>query len=557
MPRSRTVRLPHICLLALSISLGAGCFFGDDKDSPSEPTGDTTSPEIVDYYPADGATNVDRNLVVWIAFSEPMDKESVADDMTIIPSFGYLTSWEGDIFDITPTNLLDAGTAYTITIGETSMDLSGNELGADLSFTFTTNTGGDVVAPTVLGTSPDDGEEDVPPLQPIEVHFSEPMNLTSVAGSIEIDPYTEILGIEWIGTRMEIYHDLLPQETEITLTISTLATDLAGNHLAAPYTWSFTTLLDDVRPYLLDAAPENGETDVMTSLNAVELTFSEPMNPDFQMPAGDLDARLQQALGETEEPWNEELTTVTLELARKLLPGCTYWARFGNGVTDLSGNVIDPNPTDYEFTTAGDVSYFPAQTNYIWRYFHSDDALVQRKIENFSSGTGTFDLAVEYEISPDVWAVGDIWHMQESANEILHLGRDQYEEGLFRFTMTWHEPIVYLRFPIEDYAGTSWNFDTYAVVEESATMDSLTIAGTAEIEESAVDLTADYAPLHGTFAGCYIHHLYGEMVFYLEGSEVGSDSFHMITWYSPGAGPVKIIEGTALGDTSYVYDWEL
>jgi len=267
MSRSHTLRFPFVCLLALS--LGAGCFFGDDKDSPSDPAGDTAPPEVVDNYPADGATSVDRNVGVWIEFSEPM-------------------------------------------------------------------------------------------------------NLTSVADSIEIDPYTEILGIEWIGTTMEIHHDILPRDSGITVTIGTIAADLAGNNLEAPYARSFTTVLDEVRPRLLGASPANGAAGEMTSLNTVALTFSEPMNPDFQMPA-----------------------------------------------------------------------------------------------------------------------------------------------------------------------------------------DNLTIAGTVEIEDLSVNLTAAYDPLNGAFRGCYVHHLYGDMVFHLEGSAVGDDSFHMITWYAPGAGPVKIVEGTALGDTSYVYDWEL
>jgi hypothetical protein len=383
------------------------------------------------------------------------------------------------------------------------------------------------------------------------------MNLTSVSNSIEIDPYTEILGIEWIGTTMEIYHDIFPQNSAITVTIGTLAADLAGNHLAEPYTWSFRTVLDEVRPYLLSANPANGATGVLTSLNTVLLAFSEPMNPEFQMPASNIDARFQQAMGEMDNPWNEELTEITIDLVKKLLPGCTYWARFGSGVTDLAGNIIDPDPTDYEFTTAGAVSYFPVQNNYIWHYFHSEDVLAQRGIENYSSGTGMFDLITEYEVSPDVWITSDIWHMDKNTTEILHMGRDQYAEGTHQFTMTWDEPIIYMRLPIGDYAGTSWNFETFAIISESAEMDSLTIAGTVEIEDFPVNLTADYGPLNGTFKGCYIHHLYGDMVFYLDGSEVGSDSFHMMTWFSPGAGPVKIVEGTSLSDTMYVYDWEL
>lgn len=555
MSRSYPTRSLFACLLALCLIFGAGC--SENDETPSEPTTDTTPPEVVDHYPAEGAVDIDRNVLIWIEFSESMDESSVTDSLTVSPAFGCLTSWNGTVLDITPTDLLAAATAYTITIDSESADPSGNEMGSDYSFTFTTGTGGDYIAPTVLSTSPADGEQEVAPLQPIEIQFSEPMDLTSVENSIEIDPYTEILDIEWFGTTMEIYHDVLPQDSEITVTVGTLAADLAGNHLAEPYTWSFTTLLDDVRPYLLSASPADGATGVLTSLNSVVLTFSETMNPEFEMPASNLDARFQQAMGDMDNPWNEDLTEITIDLVEKLLPGCTYWARFGSGVTDLAGNIIDPDPTDYEFTTVGAVSYFPIQNNYAWHYLHSEDVLVTRKIENYAVGTGTFDLLTEFEVSPGLWATGEIWHMDKNTTEIMHMGRDQYEDGTYQFTMTWNEPIVYMRLPIDNYAGDSWSFETFALLSPSTGMDSLTIAGMVEIEDFPVNLTADYDPLYGTFKGCYVHHLSGNMVFYLEGAEVGNDSFHMITWYSPGAGPVKIIEGPAFSDTMYVYDWEL
>jgi hypothetical protein len=559
MPHSHLSFSVFACILALSLLSGAGCFFGDDKDSPSESSGDTTPPEVVDHYPPVGATNVERNVLIWIEFSESMDGESVTDNMIIAPSFGYLSSWDDNVLDITPTNLLNASTIYTVTIDEKSEDSNGNQLGAIYIFSFMTGTGGDLTPPTVLSTVPDIDESGVPPLQPIEVRFSEPMNLTSVTNSIEIDPYTEILDIEWMGATMRVYHDILPQDSLITVIIGTLAADLAGNNLASPYTWTFRTVLDEVRPWLLNADPANGATEVATSLNTVVLTFSEPMNPEFEIPASDIDARLEQAMGEMENPWNEELTMVTLDLSNKLLPGCTYWTRFGSGVTDLAGNTIDPNPTGYEFTTLGDLSYFPVQNNYIWYYFHSEDVDVARRIENYVGGTGLFDLVTEAEISPDVWQTYEIWHLARNTAEILHMGRDEYEEGVYQATITWDEPIVYMKLPIGDYAGTSWNFETFALMPLANGMDSLHIEGTVEIEDFPANLLADYDPLDGTFKGCCVHHLYGDLEFYLEGSLVGTESFHEITWLSPGAGPVRIVNdnGPSDRDTLYVYDWEL
>jgi hypothetical protein len=554
MARSHLLPSLFTCIFALSLLSGAGCFFGEDKDSPSEPAGDTTPPEIVDHYPAVGATNVERNVLIWIEFSESMDEESVTDNMTISPSFGYIPSWDGDVLDITPTNLLNASTIYSVTIDEKSEDSNGNQLGADYIFSFMTGTGGDLTPPTILSTVPDSDEPDVPPLQPIEVRFSEPMNLTSVANSIEMDPHTEILSIEWMGTTMRAYHGILPPDSLITVTIGTLAADLAGNNLASPYTWSFRTVLDEVRPQLLNTDPANGETEVATSLNTVVLTFSEPMNPEFEIPASDIDARLEQAMGEMENPWNEELTTLTLDLSSKLLPGCNYWVRFGSGFTDLAGNVIEPDPTDYEFATVGILSYFPVQNNYTWLYSRGQGGGEIRYIDNHSGGTGTFDLVIDEEVSPQSWETNEVRHLADGSTDILYLGRDEYEEGVYQFTMTWNEPVFYIGFPLSGYAGSSWNFERYA----THGTDSLYFEGAIEIEEYPVDLLADYDPLNGTFEGCYVHHMYGSLEFYEDGVLSGTESFHEITWLGPSLGPVRIVydKGPGDSDTLYVYGWE-
>ena len=151
----------------------------------------------------------------------------------------------------------------------------------------------------------------------------------------------------------------------------------------------------------------------------------------------------------------------------------------------------------------------------------------------------TFDLVSEKEISPDVWQTYETWHLDQNTTEILHLGRDEYEGDIYQATMTWDEPIPYLKLPIADYAGTSWSFETFALMPPASGMDSLHIEGTIEIEDFTMNLTADYNPLNGTFNGCYVHHLYGEK--------------------HPVAQRVVMPQDNGPGDsdTLYVYDWEL
>ena len=555
---SRLYRYGSLCtpILVGALLCWSGCFFGDEKQAPSEPTGDTIPPEIVDHYPESGSTGVETNTLIWVEFSETMNEESVTGGLKVTPPFGYLVLWEGNVLELTPTDLLESNTFYTITIAGASEDSNGNELGFDYVIMFITGSGGDLVAPTILSTVPAGGEEGVPPLRPIEVRFSEPMDLASVENAVEIDPWPGVSGIDWQGMTMEIHHGILPQDSLITVTILATASDLAGNPLASPYTWSFRTAFDDLCPYLVSGDPENGATDVLSGLNTVVLLFSEPMNPAFLIPAGDIDARFRQALGDMAHSWDDELTTLSLELQERLLPGCTYWLRLGSGFTDLAGNIIDPEPTRYEFTMSGDLSYFPLQNNYTWYYQWSGGGDIALRIEDYAGGTGTFDLVRERETSPDVWSTEEVWHMFQDTNEMLYLGRDLYEGGVLQTTMTWEDPIPYLEFPLAAHAGTSWDFETPGVPNPASGVDSCHVAGTVEIEELRVDLISGSDLLEGIFVGCYVHRLHGTLECYLDGALVGTENLDERTWFSPGAGPVSVIRNNG-SDTLSVYDWEL
>lgn len=109
--------------------------------------------------------------------------------------------------------------------------------------------GTDKTSPTVIGTAPNDGDTGVPGSSPITATFSEAMRSSTVntntftlkrdgttaniAGTVTLssdgktailDPTTDLAAAKYIAT------------------ISKEVTDLAGNSLAAPKIWSFTTL---------------------------------------------------------------------------------------------------------------------------------------------------------------------------------------------------------------------------------------------------------------------------------------------------------------------------
>jgi serine protease AprX len=103
--------------------------------------------------------------------------------------------------------------------------------------------GVDTTPPTVTSVSPPDGASGVGPAANVSVTFSEPMNHAATQAAFSLDS-TAVDGtsFSWNGNTMTYNPpaDLAPN-TAYTATIGTGATDSAGNPLAAPQVWSFTT----------------------------------------------------------------------------------------------------------------------------------------------------------------------------------------------------------------------------------------------------------------------------------------------------------------------------
>ena len=108
---------------------------------------------------------------------------------------------------------------------------------------LTAPTGGttDTTRPTIVGTLPATNANAVPTNSMIEVTFSEPVDsasVTNAAFSLS-GGYTGPITVTGASAKLVPYPPL-PPNTTITVTIAGVK-DLAGNTLAAPYSWSFTT----------------------------------------------------------------------------------------------------------------------------------------------------------------------------------------------------------------------------------------------------------------------------------------------------------------------------
>src|SRR6185369_1552167 len=131
--------------------------------------------------------------------------------------------------------------------------------------------------------------------------------------------------------------------------IGTGALDLAGNALAAPFVWSFTTGAgaDLVRPTVTLTNPAHTALNVPAN-TTISATFSEAMDP---LTINTASFGLAGVTGTV--TYNSVTRTATLTPSLKLAGNTSFTATITQGAKDLAGNVLAvglvPNP--WTFTT--------------------------------------------------------------------------------------------------------------------------------------------------------------------------------------------------------------
>lgn len=221
-------------------------------------TSDTTRPTVTSTAPADGAPDVAINRKVTATFSEDMNPATITGTSFAVTGPGttavagtvsYTVGARTAIF--TPTANLPNGVLFTATLNTGNADLAGNTLASNKVWTFTTGTAADTTPPTAILVNPADLATAVAVNSAVNVTFSEAMDPLTIStasfmvqasgpplgptlvGSVSYDPLTHIATFTPSSS--------LAVNTAYTATVTTEATDLAGNALAVNKIWRFTT----------------------------------------------------------------------------------------------------------------------------------------------------------------------------------------------------------------------------------------------------------------------------------------------------------------------------
>ena len=247
---------------------------------------DTTTPLVQLQSLADGAAGVPVNGRFVLVFDAAVADRCVSSQTvrltnngTVIPTLLTLST-DRRTLTITPQAALTANTAYALQV-QGVCDLAGNTLdGFTSGFTTSTSATPDTAAPTVSIT-PTQGATNVPVTTSVVFTFSEPMDVTTLAGSIQVTAgLGEVAGTLSVSGNVMTFTPLdpLPGTRQINVIVNG-ARDLAGNVVPFASRSFVTGAPGDTRaPQILSIVPNDGLIDVAPSAPIV-LTFSESLDP--------------------------------------------------------------------------------------------------------------------------------------------------------------------------------------------------------------------------------------------------------------------------------------
>jgi hypothetical protein len=302
--KARQMYLLFIVILSVFSITGCGGG-GSDGQAPVLGSGDAViAPTVTAVAPLNLATGVPINTkLITAAFSKAMAPASLTTASFTLAHGGtavtggtvtYVTT--GNVATLTlPAGDLLSGTLYTATITTAATDTAGTPLASNYVWTFTTGGTADTAAPFITATGAygatgvTAGAVGLPTNRVATATFNESMNPLTITTPPSFTVQNTDLAVPVAGTvtysvagktaTFTPTGGTFAASTLFTSTISVASTDLAGNAMAAPYVWSWSTGagLDSTAPTVTTTNPLNAATGVCEN-KTVSATFSEEID---------------------------------------------------------------------------------------------------------------------------------------------------------------------------------------------------------------------------------------------------------------------------------------
>jgi hypothetical protein len=312
------------------------------------------APTVTGKTPADGATGVATNIAPTATFSRAMNAATITStSFTLTPSGGSPVAATVSCNSpcttatLTPSGALANGTTYTAKVDTSATASDGVALASAVTWSFTTANG----APTVTAKTPADGATGVAVGVAPTATFSRAMEASTIttfsftltpAGGSPVAASVALTG----NTATLTPSAPLATNTSYTAKLDTTVKAQDGVPLAAPVTWTFTTV--NGAPTVTSTTPTAGAAGVATS-TAPTATFSRAMDPStitsssFTLtPSGGTPVAATVALSGN---------TATLTPSAALASNTTYTAKLDTTVKAQDGAPL-ASPYTWTFTTA-------------------------------------------------------------------------------------------------------------------------------------------------------------------------------------------------------------
>jgi uncharacterized protein YfaS (alpha-2-macroglobulin family) len=243
---------------------------------PPTPTRAPLPPAVIGIAPDRGQEQV-LAAPVTITFDQPMDPASTGAAFSIEPKVPGEVQVKGNQLIFSPTERLQRGAEYRVSLGATASSAAGLRLPQPVSFKFKT-----AGLLQVTSVQPMQGAEGAPVDAALIVAFNRPVatlgDSATAALPLVITPTVTGAG-EWLTTSIYRFTPAggLAAATAYTVAVPAGLADTTGGLLTEPYTFTFRTTDPAVRRWDFVRASRRDGTDNVTPASPISATFSLPM----------------------------------------------------------------------------------------------------------------------------------------------------------------------------------------------------------------------------------------------------------------------------------------
>ena len=298
---------------------------------------DTTSPRVLSVRATHVNAHEEKVFLISnfeISFSESVNETSFIRGFSRFPFLEgkIISSDQRKVFLFDPSNDLDYGTTYQITLHSNITDLAGNRLSSDYHVNFTTVSEPLVVIPEVLDFGPVGNKISIH--TEIHINFSEAMNKSRIIGALSITPDVFFEYNHSMDNKNFSFIPVVPLKgsTFYNVTLSQNAKSLAGFSILHALNFNFTTH-ETERPKVVSTLPEANKRDVSVGSNIIfwfdEAVFATDTIPVSFFPQVNFSWMI-----------NQSENSLVINVTGILAYGQEY--RIGvSGLADIFGNVMN------------------------------------------------------------------------------------------------------------------------------------------------------------------------------------------------------------------------